>query len=346
MIKFLAKLVCSNMAILACLAPQTGLAGLIGEPAPPLNVSAWIKGQPVEVKPGTNIFVVEIWNTTSAGSRAAITNLNNLQQRYQNKGVVVLGISDEPAGKIQAFLEQAGTNIAYEIAVDNKRHTSLTYMNPVMRRAIPYAFVVGTNGDLLWHGSPSRGLEHVVEAITSGRYDEARAQKLDLAEHQMRQYVDLARQGGDRANLAGQTLLAARTNDAALLCELAFVISTVPKLATRDFALAGQALDQAEKLAPTNPVPITLGRAIWLFESGKHDEGLAKARQALAQTQDSLEKTNIETYIQTMQKRLADGTFYHNQPAKAAGPVTPGQVPDFKVNPGNASQTGPATGKP
>ena len=115
--------------LLACLAPNIGLGGLVGEPAPPLNVSEWIKGKPVEVKAGTNIFVVEIWETKSANS-ASITNLNEIQRRFKTNGVVVVAVSDEPAGKIKEFVQHDGSNIEYAVAADNKRHTSLTYMKP------------------------------------------------------------------------------------------------------------------------------------------------------------------------------------------------------------------------
>lgn len=67
------------VVLMAGLAPNTGWGGLIGEPAPPLVVKEWIKGQPVEIKPGTNIYVVDIWNTSNLASLDAITNLNDIQ---------------------------------------------------------------------------------------------------------------------------------------------------------------------------------------------------------------------------------------------------------------------------
>jgi len=323
MVKLLKKYIYSIAVVIACLVPGIGLAGLIGEPAPAINVGTWIQGNPVEIKPGTNIYVIEIWETKSKACLAAITNLNNLQTHYQDKGVLVVGVSDEPASKIQNFVAQFGTNnIHYAIAADNKRYTSLAYMNPIMQRTVPYAFVVGTNGDLLWHGSPLRGLDHAVFLITSGAYEENLAKKADLASHQMAQYLALARQSSDRAGMAGQNLLAARTNDVTLLCEMAYVISTATALPKRDFALAGQALDQAEKVAPSNSVPVTVGRAIWLFESGKQDDGLARARQALAMSQNPVEKTNIQICINTMERRQAAGPASQNR-SKADAPALP-----------------------
>jgi alkyl hydroperoxide reductase subunit AhpC len=296
----------SLVFLMAGLAPSIGLSGLIGEPAPPLVVKEWIKGQPVAVKAGTNIFVVEIWNASSLVSRVAITNLNALQKRFQTNGVVIVGISDESADEIKEFvLHGGGTNIQYAIAADDQRQTSLGYMKPVGQRAIPYAFVVGTNGNLLWHGHALRGLDKALEQITAGQYDVTRHAKLDVANHQMLQYLGLARRGDARTRAAGRVLLEARTNDVPLLCDLAFQIATAPQIAKHDFALASMALTQAEKLRPTNSARVMITRAVLLFETGKRDEGLAKAKQALASAQSQEDKAEVQSYISTIEARMA-----------------------------------------
>ena len=63
-----------------------GRGGQIGDPAAPLVVKEWIKGNPVEVKAGTNIYVVEIFGTTSLASRASITNLNATPEALPRQG--------------------------------------------------------------------------------------------------------------------------------------------------------------------------------------------------------------------------------------------------------------------
>src|ERR1035437_5175886 len=127
MIKYTLPLV----VLMSGLAPNIGLGGLIGDPAPPLVVKEWIKGQPVAIKPGTNIYVVEIWQSSIPACRACITNLNNLQKRFKTNGVVIVGISDEPVEKIKEFVLHDGTNIEYVIAADDTRQTALSYMTPV-----------------------------------------------------------------------------------------------------------------------------------------------------------------------------------------------------------------------
>src|SRR5262249_11306446 len=152
----------------------------------------------------------------------------------------------------------------------NGRHTSLAYMKPINQYGVPYSFIIGTNGHLLWHGIPQHDLlKNALKKILTGAYHEDVAAKMDLTLHQLEQYVLLARQGSDRTKDAGQTLLENRTNDLPLLLEMANAICTTPKLAIRDFKLADEALKQAETLAPTNPPSVEMTRAIWLFESGQ-----------------------------------------------------------------------------
>src|ERR1039457_3676874 len=204
------------LVLMAGLAPSLAWGSLVGEPAPPLVVKEWIKGQPVAVKAGTNVYVLEIWSSSSLACRAIITNLNNLQNRFKTNGVVVVGISDEPVEQIKEFvLHEGGTNIDYRIAADDQRQTALSYMTPVKQRGIPYVFIVGTNGSVLWHGFP-RGLNNTLQMITTGKYDVEWFKKKEVADHQMEQYLSLARRGDFRSKSAGTNLLANRTNDVAL----------------------------------------------------------------------------------------------------------------------------------
>ena len=300
------------------LVPWLGWSGPVGTSAAPLEVKEWLKGKPVEIKAGTNLFVVEVFGTMSLASRASITNLNAIQKRYQDKGVVVVGISDEPAEKIKEFLQGAGAKIEYAIAADDQRRTVRSYMVSVRQRGIPCAFIVGKDGKLLWHGHPLGGLEAALGQILAGTYDVERARKDDAARVQMAQYLALATRGDKRTGDAGRTLLAARTNDAALLCDLAFQIVTTPKLARRDIVVARTALDQAEKLGSTNAMSVAQTRAILLFETGKKEEALDMARKALAAAQGEKEKAKAELLIQTIEKR--SGAARTNQTKSASQP--------------------------
>ena len=278
----------------------------LGDPAPPLMVLEWIKGQPVKIKPGTNIYVL-VFCTLSRANDFALTNLSALQKDYQNKGVVVVAISDEGPDQLKEFLQVKGDEINFTMAADDlPGRTAKNYQHIFRQFQLPRAFVVGTNGEVLWFGHPLRdGLGEVVDDITSGRYNRAQTQKTILTREQMEQYLLLARQNDARNERVGRMLFAIRTNDAAGLCDLASKIATDPLIDKRDVALASAALDRAAQLTTTNATDIAVTRAILLFQTGKEDEGLAKAREALATAQSQDAKDEVQICIHAMEARLA-----------------------------------------
>jgi peroxiredoxin len=304
-----------------------------------LVVKEWIKGGPVAVESGTNSTVLVIWNSTIPACRDSLLYLSGLQQRFKTNGVVIVGVSDEPVETLKEFvLRDGGTNIQYLIAADDQRKTAISYMKPVKQRGVPYAFVIGTNGLLLWHGHPQRGLAEVLERVSAGRLDAEEVKKTQIAAHQMEQYLGLVRRGDSRARPAGIHVLAMRTNDVPLLCDLAYQIVTAPKLPKRDLDLAAAALDQAEQVAPTNTVRVMTTRAVWLFASGRQEEGMARARQALAVAQKPQDKMNTQACIRNMEAVLAAAktnsasTNHLSQTNSSPIPPASPQVPATSTN--------------
>jgi len=328
------------LILFAALLPHSIRGALIGDPAEPLTIKDWVKGGPVQIKPGTNIFLIEIWQTTGAASRAAITNLNRIQEKYRTNGVIVVAVSDEPVETITNFLRNGGSNIEYTVAADQHRATSMAYMEPAGQLGVPYSFIVGTNGQLLWHGHVLRGLEPALAQIVGGIFDLGHSKDLESAHRQMEQYIALSRRGDTRTRAAGTVLLAARTNNFELLCDMALEISTDPQIRNRDFALAGKALLEAQKLAPTNSPRLMIYEAVWMFQAGKHKAGLALGHKALAAASTPPEKANIQSLLGTMEARMevikAQQKNSTNQVSKAQAPS-----PAAGTNSPAATQTKP-----
>src|ERR1035437_729592 len=278
----------------------------LGDPAPPITVKEWVKGTPVNIKAGTNIYVL-VFCTLSRANEFAITNLSSLQKLYQNKGVVVVAISSEPVEPLKAFVQLKGAEIDFTVAADDEaRKATTSYQQAYQQMMLPRAYVVGKDGKVLWHGHPLRdNLGEVVDEITSGRYNLEQTQKNIIAKEQMEQYLALARQDDPRTAKAGRIMLTLRTNDAPALCDLAFQIATAPYIEKRDAALATAALDRAAQLATTNATDIAVDRAILLFQTGKEEEGLAQARKALTAAQGDDDKREANTCIRAMEARLA-----------------------------------------
>jgi len=305
------------VGLITCLAPVASFADKLGDPARPLTVKEWIKGQPVQIKAGTNIYVL-VFCTLSRANDFALTNLSNLQKIYQDKGVVVVAISEEPPEPLKEFVQLKGPEIEFAVAADDDgNRTEVNYLKAFKQVMIPRAFVVGKDGKVLWHGHPlTGGLGEVVDEITSGRFNLEQTQKNIMAREQVEQYLVLARQGDAGSEMAGRMLLTTRTNDAAGLCDLAYQIASDPYIAKRDVALASEALDRAEQLEATNTTDIAVDRAILLFQTGREEEGLARARQALASAQSQAAKNEAQTCVRAMEARLAAAKTNQNKAAE------------------------------
>jgi len=338
------------MALIACLAPVAGMAGNIGEPAPPLAVKEWIKGKPWQFKvgtnhfaAGTNIYIIEIFSTSSLSSRACITNLNAVQKGFKDKGVVVIGISEEPVETLKQFVQRDGAMIEYAIAADSERQTVLGLMTPSRQKGVPCAFVVGKDGKLLWYGHPMRGLKELLDAVIAGNYDSQWGRKVEAAQRQMVQYLTFARQKDARTKPAGMIVLAARTNDVGLLCDMAFQIATAPQLPRRDIALANEALDQAGKVAGTNATQVAIIRAVLKFETGNKELAVAEARQAVAVAQDPQDKAKAEILLHNMEMRAK---AFATKKTKSAGTNAVTMEMTNQIESATTNRTQDPAGKP
>jgi len=138
-----------------------------GDAATPLKIKELIKGGPVNPQDGKNIDVVEFWATWCGPCRVSIPHLTELQKRFKDKGVVIVGISDEDPAKVKPFVEKMGEQMNYTIACDDDRQTFASYMEAYGHDSIPTAFVITKDGKVVWDGHPMVGLDQAVEAAVN-----------------------------------------------------------------------------------------------------------------------------------------------------------------------------------
>ena len=166
-------------------------AGSIGDVAPPLTVEKWVKGSPVGIGPGTNIFVVDFWATWCPPCRKNIPELTELQKRFAGNGVIIVGISDEQPAKVAEFVSAQGSGMDYHVAVDSSQRSMNNWHTAFGATGIPHAFIVGTNGLIWWHDNPSGTLERTLEKIINGTFDIERARNFETGDRYVKQYTAL-----------------------------------------------------------------------------------------------------------------------------------------------------------
>jgi thiol-disulfide isomerase/thioredoxin len=127
----------------------------VGDPAPPLKVGKWLKGEPVAAfKPGTT-YVVECWASWCPPCRATIPHLTALQKKHPSVVFIGVNVSEPPAAG-EAFVRQMGDRMDYRVALDAPGEGSVAagWLRASGQKGIPCAFVVDGEGKIAWIGHP------------------------------------------------------------------------------------------------------------------------------------------------------------------------------------------------
>jgi thiol-disulfide isomerase/thioredoxin len=178
----------------------------LGDPAAGLQISDWVKGQPVKLADGKGktVYVVEFWATWCPPCRTSIPHLTEMQKKFKDRGVVFVGVSDEKLSTVQKFVEKMGDKMDYTVAVDQDRQTSDGYMKAYGINGIPHAFIVDKEGRVVWNGHPMAGLDAALERVLSGKLDLDREKKRAGAQTKLEALYQLAAKGGNDAEIEKQ----------------------------------------------------------------------------------------------------------------------------------------------
>jgi thiol-disulfide isomerase/thioredoxin len=126
----------------------------IGKELPPLGVDYIEKTPDLKGKPA----IVEFWATWCGPCKTTIPHLNELNKKYRDKGLTVIGITDEDKKTIETF--RKANPMEYHVAIDKK-----DIGQKLGIATIPHAFLVDKDGKVVWEGNPARLTEAEVEKV-------------------------------------------------------------------------------------------------------------------------------------------------------------------------------------
>ncbi|PKO99022.1 MAG: hypothetical protein CVU13_07810 [Bacteroidetes bacterium HGW-Bacteroidetes-8] len=164
----------------------------IGDKAPGLMVTKWVKGNPVSGFEAGKVYVVEFWATWCQPCIAGMPHLSDLADKYR-KDISVIGVSimergDDILSRVENFVQKSGDKMRYLVAADSANYMRDNWLYGAGERGIPYSFIVDKNGEIAWCGYP-KSLDRVLPLIIEGKWDNKKAE-LDRKEGKRLSIID------------------------------------------------------------------------------------------------------------------------------------------------------------
>ncbi len=162
---------------LATIGARGGEVLNLGDPAPPLKVKEWVKGEKLDGFAAGKTYVVEFWATWCGPCRASIPHLTELAHKYKDVAFVGADVWEHDLSQVEPFLKEMGDQMDYRVALDdvpeggtpNDGAMAKGWMKAAEENGIPTAFVV-RDGVIAWIGHPME-LDGPLAKIVAGDWD-------------------------------------------------------------------------------------------------------------------------------------------------------------------------------
>ncbi|SDG43189.1 AhpC/TSA family protein [Bradyrhizobium sp. Rc2d] len=173
-------------------------------PAPPIKVENWLRGEPLtSFQPG-KVYIVEFWATWCGPCAAVMPHLVELQEKYKDSGLEVLGVAayeeaataDEARTSLDAWLTDKFSNLNYRIGFDSTGEMNKLWMDSSFSVGIPTSFVVDRDGHIAFIAHPMQ-LDDVLPKVLNGSWrtsDEAKAADTERIETGRREMDEMTRE--------------------------------------------------------------------------------------------------------------------------------------------------------
>ncbi|MBU6451618.1 MAG: TlpA family protein disulfide reductase [Cyanobacteria bacterium REEB67] len=129
---------------------------LRGQGAPDLVVKEWLSGKAPAIK--GKVVLIDFWATWCPPCRELIAELNEYQKKYADD-LVVVGITDESAATVRAFMKKQP--ISYQIGIDPEN----TMSDRIGINGIPHVLLISADSVVRWQGFPTAEEDPLSEEI-------------------------------------------------------------------------------------------------------------------------------------------------------------------------------------
>src|SRR5579872_1075039 len=150
----------------------------LGDSAPTLKVSKFVKGDPVTKFQHGKIYVVEFWATWCGPCRTSIPHLTEMAKKYKSVQFVGVSVWENKQADVAPFVKEMGDKMGYTVAMDdvpagktgNEGYMAENWMSAAHQDGIPTAFVIDKDTKVAWIGHPM-GIDEPLGKIVAGSWD-------------------------------------------------------------------------------------------------------------------------------------------------------------------------------
>ncbi|MBX0333517.1 TlpA family protein disulfide reductase [Pontibacter sp. HSC-14F20] len=140
----------------------------VGEKAPEIQITNWIKNAPADKDlTGKNI-VLEFWATWCGPCIAAVPHMNELQKEFNAADLYYISISDEPVEKIKRTLNRVDFHSIVVTDENGQTHKNFGDAQKGLQ-AIPLTILIDKQGIVKWIGLPNQLTKEVMTAFLNGQ---------------------------------------------------------------------------------------------------------------------------------------------------------------------------------
>jgi len=152
---------------------QSSFAALtVGDAAPKLQVGRWLQGAAVKDFEGDKVYIVEFWATWCGPCKASIPHVNDLHERFSDKGLVVIGqnVLENDDSLVAPFVQAMAGKMTYRVATDDKSdgghgRMAASWLEAAEQKGIPCAFIINKQGRIVSIGHPMSIKEAELDAL-------------------------------------------------------------------------------------------------------------------------------------------------------------------------------------
>ena len=161
----------------------------IGSKAPKLDIEHWVsngngKFKPIKDFEAGKVYVVEFWATWCGPCVMSMPHLAETQNKYADKGVQLISVSDEDLETVEGFLKRqvkgadkddkentyGKLTSVYCLTTDPDKSVNADYMEAAGQNGIPTCFIVGKTGQIEWIGHPME-MDGPLDKVVEGSWD-------------------------------------------------------------------------------------------------------------------------------------------------------------------------------